>query len=167
MLLRCFHADDLGKAWNERLSRGPRNREEFNAATEFILGHFTTSAFLPSILKDGLQPDVRKERAMDDNLLSDNRSVYLATTFDRFYLDRAPKFHGGAGIIIEARVPRSDLSADEEWLNAHEQATLDRDEALYRSMCGGACKHAGPISLDRILSITATDGTIIWGSERA
>jgi len=102
---------------------------------------------------------------MDDNLPSDENSVYLLTRFDRFYMKRVIKFHGGEALIVEVRVHRSELSADEEWITTDERPIDDATEALYRTMCGGSCKHLGPIRPNRILSIRTADGTILVGND--
>lgn len=131
-------------------------------ATEFILGHFTSSTFISSILEHGLLPDVEKSRAIDDRIPSDSESVYLATTFDRSYVDRAMRHHGGEGIAVEVQVFRSALFADEA---QSAPATLEQNSpeiALYLSMCGGACKHKGPILLSQILSITDFHGSELY-----
>ena len=109
MILRCFYPSDVRRGSAQYLSRPPRNRAELDSASEIILGHFTSSKFLASIKTNGLIPDIKKERAMDDNLPSDETSVYLLTTFDRFYMNRAVKFHGGEALIIEVKVPRRTL----------------------------------------------------------
>jgi hypothetical protein len=167
MVVRCFDPNDVGKVGIECLSQPPRSRAEFDSATEFVLGHFTSSTFLSNILKEGLQPDVRKERAVADNLPSDGESVYLSTRFDRYYLKRAIDFHGGIGILIDVQVLRSSLTADEEWLSVDQCVNLDANEALYRTMCGGSCRHVGPISLSHILSIRTTDGELVYMQSKA
>jgi hypothetical protein len=124
-----------------------------DSASEIILGHFTSSKFLASVKTNGLIPDIKKERAMDDTPPSDETSVYLRTTFDRFYMNRAVKFHGGEALIIEVKVPRRTLRADEAWIAPDERPIRDASEALYRTMCGGQCKHLGAVVPDQILSI--------------
>jgi hypothetical protein len=165
MLLRCFHQSDFDRNWSNYLSRCPRNRAEFDAAIQFILGHFTTTTFLSKILKYGLMPDEHKERAIDDNVPSDSTSVYLATTYDRYYMNRATCHHGGEPISIEVRVDKTALLADEGQLSPQHLATLDPEEALYVSMYGGACKHRGTVPLKDILSICDAYGTIIYPAE--
>ena len=102
---------------------------------------------------------------MDDNLPSDDCSVYLSTTFQRFYMERVVKYHGGQALIVEVKVPQSTLTADEEWLAPIELPITDAADALYRTMCGGSCKHRGAILLDRILSIRTAGGEILIGSD--
>jgi len=165
MLLRCFHQSDFDRNWSNHLSRSPRSRAEFDAATQFILGHFTTSTFLSGILRNGLMPDERKERAVDDNVPSDSTSVYLATTYDRFYMSRATRHHGGEPISIEVHVEKTALLADEGQLSSHDLAILDPEGALYVSMCGGACKHPGTVQLKNILSICDAYGSTIYVAE--
>jgi hypothetical protein len=165
MLLRCFHQSDFDRDWSNYLSRGPRNQAEFEAATQFILGHFTTTNFLSRILEHGLMPDEHKDRAVDDNVPSDSTCVYLATTYDRFYINRATRYHGGEPISIEVRVDKTALLADEGQLSPRDLATLDPEEALYVSMCGGACKHRGTVPLKNILSICDAYGSIIYPAE--
>jgi len=165
-VLRCFYPDDFQRRAPHYLSRGPRSRAEFDAAHQFILGHFTSSNFLERILTDGLVPDTYKKRAVDDNLPSDTNSVYLLTTFDRFYANRAVKHHGGHAIIIEVLVERRRLSADEGQISAFVLPTVDSEEALYLSMCGGACKHHGVIVIENILSIHDMYGRESYGRNR-
>ena len=164
MTLRCFYPSDATRR-NNYLTRPPADRAELDVASEIILGHFTSSNFLTSIQTNGLIPDAKKERAIDDNLPSDETSVYLLTRFDRFYMKRVVKFHGGEALIIEVKVPRFSLSADEEWLAPIELPITDAAEALYKTMCGGSCKHLGSIVPDRILSIRTADGTILVGND--
>jgi len=165
VILRCFYSSDVKRGMWEYLSRPPTNRAELDSASEIILGHFTSSRFLPSIKTTGLLPDREKQRAMDDNLPSDQSSVYLSTTFQRFYMKRVVKCHGGEALIVEVRVPRSSLSADEEWITPAERPIRDAGDALCRTMCGGSCKHFGAIIPDRILSIRTADGTILIGGD--
>jgi hypothetical protein len=165
VILRCFYPADVARRFGEYRSRPPIDPSELYAASEVILGHFTSSKFLPTITRNGLVPDRDKERAIDDNLPSDDVSVYLSTTFQRFYMERAVKAHGGEAIVVEVKVPRTSLSADEEWLAPTELPITDPADALYKTMCGGSCKHLGPILLARILSMRTADGTILIGSD--
>ena len=162
MRLKCFHKSDSQRDWSSSRSRPPRSREELDSATEVILGHFTSSIFLENILQHGLMPDIHKERAVDDRVPSDNESVYLTATYDRLYPERAVVHHGGRPIVVEVLVDRRSIVADEGALSPHDLATCAADEALYLSLCLGACKHPGPIPLASILSITYLDGSIIY-----
>jgi hypothetical protein len=165
VILRCFYPSDVKRRFGQYFSRPPGDRAELDSASEIILGHFTSSTFLQSITTNGLLPDKAKQRVMDDNLPSDGSSVYLSTTFQRFYMERVVRFHGGKALIIEVRVRRSALTADEEWLEPAERPECDADEALYRTMCGGSCKHIGSVLPDQILSIWAADGTVLIGND--
>lgn len=161
MRLRCFDATDGSKDFFSRLSKPPKSRSEFDHATEFILGHFTSSAFLESILQYGLIPDTENSRSTNDRLLCDKSAVYLTTGYDKFYAERAVNSHGGRPIVIQVLVNRASLAADENSLNQHDMNACSPDEALYRSMCFGACKHTESISLDAILSISEIDGSVL------
>ncbi len=158
MLVHCFHSGDVVREFFSYQSGPPRDEKEFLSATEFILGHFTSSFFLSSILEHGLLPDVEKTRATDDGVPSDSKSVYLATTFDRYYLRRAVERHRGEGLVVEVQVFRSALLADESQSASANLEQASPDEALYLSMCGGACKHRGLIPSSQILSITDCRG---------
>lgn len=160
MLLRCFHPADHNKDFFARRSKPPPDRAHFDQATEFILGHLTSSVFLESIVSQGLIPDPYKERAKDANLPSDSKAVYLAVTYDSFFIDRAKEHHGGDGLIVEVRVSCSALAADECWVGDAEAAEIGSMEALYRSMCAGACKHMGVIGPEKILSIRDSKGVV-------
>jgi hypothetical protein len=162
MLAHYFHPDDVFREFGAYQSHPPTCEKDFSLATEFILGHFTSSTFLSSILVHGLLPDIEKLRAIDDRVPSDPKSVYLATTFDRYYLDRATQHHRGDGIIIEVQVFRSALFADEGQLAPTDLKQNSPEMALYLSMCGGACKHKGQIPLSQILSITDSQGSVLY-----
>jgi hypothetical protein len=68
----------------------------------------------------------------------------------------------GQPIIVEVVVGRSKLVADEAALSLCDLAICTPDEALYRSLCLGVCKHPGSISLSSILSISRLDGAVIF-----
>jgi hypothetical protein len=111
-------------------------------------------------------PDEHKKRAVDDCVPSDNKSIYLATTYDRFYMERATQHHEGEAISIEVCVEKPALLADEGQLSPRDLATLCPEDALYVSMCGGACKHRGNVPFANILSICDAHGTIIYHAEQ-
>ena len=138
----------------------PSGREIFDEATEFILGHFTSSSFIGSILENGLVPDADKERAVDDRVPSDRTSVYLAASYDPFYFRRAVENHGGEGILIEVLAFKKNLLPDEAWIPSDSQTDWALD--LYKSMCGGVCKHRGRIPLSHILSIYSIQGNCLY-----
>ena len=161
MRLQCFHISDSQRSCSNYKSKAPQSREEFDSVTEFILGHFTSSSFLDKILKEGLLPDPHKERAIDDRVPSDSKSVYLASTYDWSYAERAVQHHKGKAIVIDVLVERQSVVADESSLSPNDLVTCDSDTALYHSLCLGACKHPGAIGLSSILSIAELDGTII------
>jgi len=48
VILRCFYPSDYSRQGNY-LTRPPENRTELDAASQIILGHFTSSKFLTSI----------------------------------------------------------------------------------------------------------------------
>ena len=155
---RCFYADDVLRDWSSYRSGGPSSLNELREAPSLILGHMSSSTFLPSIITKGLAPDTGRERASKDQLYSDPDCVYLLTRFDRFYLNRATQSHGGEPIILEVQAKRSRLVADENALSPARMKDVDQDTALYESMCFGACKHRGPIPPEHILGIFNADG---------
>lgn len=165
MTIRCFHIDDHKRDWASYQSKPPQTREELMAASHLILGHFTSTTFLDGILKSGLLPDFDKARSMDDRVPSDFQSVYLTAKYDRFYGERAVKYHDGSAVVVEVIVSTEMLQADEGALSPAELAKLPPDLALYESLCcsiSWACKHAGAVPLSQILSITHQDGTPIY-----
>ena len=149
-VIRCFFPDDARRSWADFKSSAPRNPEELASCSEVILGHFTSSTFFESIDRDGLVPDIKKERAVEDDLPSDLTSVYLAATFDRFYLKRAVKNHGGAGLIVVVRVDIRSLLADDASLKPADLG-LSSKQQLYLSLQFGSCKHRGPIERSRVI----------------
>ena len=100
---------------------------------------------------------------MDDNLPSDNESVYLTTIYDRYYMKRAVDYHQGAPIVVEVIVQKRSLRADEGQLSRAALASNSDTDALYLSMCAGACKHNGPIPVECILSISDAEGNRLSG----
>ena len=165
MIFRCFYPSDVARRWDTYLTRPPKNPAELESASELILGHFTSSTFFPEIAANGLLPDQNKERATEDGLPSDEHSVYLLPRFDRFYMDRAVKSHGGEALIIEVIVFRAALSADQEWFAPIDLPITDAMDALSKTMCGGACRHLGPVRAHQILSIRTSDGVILMGKD--
>ncbi len=162
MQLKCFDRSDWTRGLYSLRSGPPQSRDDFDRSSEFILGHFTSSVFLESILERGLLPDTEKNRAINDRLPSDCESVYLTARYDRFYAERAVKHHDGEPIVIEVLVDRHSIIADESALSPDELASCTVDEALYRSLCCGSCKHPGPVLLTSILTISDLKGSIIY-----
>jgi hypothetical protein len=160
MLLRCFDSTDFERDWSTSRSCEPRSLAHFASSSEFILGHFTSSVFLDAILSEGLTPDPKRERSVADGLPSDSHSVYLASTFDRYYLKRAKEHHGGTPICIEVQVLRRMLTCDESLIPPDQLKNMSEDEALYRSLCTGGCKHRGPIAISSILSVWGEAGPL-------
>jgi hypothetical protein len=68
---------------------------------------FTSSIFLDSLRWNGLLPDTNKERTGEDGVPSDSESVYLCSSFDRFYLRRAVERFRGSGIMVVSRFWRN------------------------------------------------------------
>ena len=161
MRAQCFYISDSKRSYPYYRSKPPQSREEFDFITEFVLGHFTSSSFLDSIMNDGLLPDIYNERAIADGVPSDNQSVYLTPNYSRFYADRAVQHHKGRAIVIDVLVERQSVVADESALSPEDLLASDASTALYHSLCFGACKHPGAIGLSSILTITELDGTII------
>lgn len=131
----------------------PHSTEELLSYTHLVLAHFTTSLFLDSIRQRGLIPDPKKERSIDDGVPSDHVSIYLSTHYERFYLQRAIQYHGGEGIIVVVQVARTAVAPDESALSEIERTIHPIDTQLFLSLCFGACKHPGAITLDKIIGI--------------
>jgi len=112
-IFRCFDPLDAGRNLDTYRSQRPRTRDELFSYSHLILGHFTSTAFLPSILANGLLPNYEHERIMDDTLPSDHESVYLCAHYDRFYIKRVVEHYGGSGIAIVVSVPIAALAPDE------------------------------------------------------
>lgn len=167
MTIRCFHVDDCMREWSSYRSGPPRTREELMAASHLILGHFSTTTFLDSILSHGLIPDYRKERVIDISVPSDAESVYLTAMYDRFYGKRAVEHHGGSPIVVEVIVSLDSLLADESAVSPAALAGSTPEQALFLGLCTSsqACKHKGPIPLSQILSISHIDGRQIYPAQ--
>lgn len=158
-VLQCFDPLDATRDSLNIRSRRIKTREELRLYKSIILGHLTSSVFLPSIRSNGLLPDARKERAVNDGVPSYHESVYLCTWLDHFYLNRATENHSGEGIIVVVQIEISVLKPDESALSEVERETLPFEEQLFRSLAQfGACKHLGIIPIEKIIGIYNAQG---------
>lgn len=158
---RCFDPLDARRNMDTYRSQQPRTRDELFSYSHLILGHFTSSTFLPSILTNGLQPDHDKQREIDDRVPSDAESVYLCARYDRLYIPRVINHRGGSGIAVVVTVPVASLAPDESVLNPVQCGQHPPDIQLFLSLCFGACKHPGVIPTTSFVGIFDTDGNQI------
>ncbi len=159
-IFRFFDPADATRESLYRVKR-PQTLDELMSYTHLVLVHFTSSVFLDSIRRHGLTPDTAKERAIDDGVPSDHLSVYLSTHYERFYLERAVKHHGGEGMMVVVQVERAALLADESALSDMDRARHPPDTQLFLSLCFGACKHPGPITGEKIVGIYTAAGVLL------
>ena len=165
-VLQCFDVLDVTRNVATHKSKAPCSFDVLQRYSNLILGHFTSSVFLSSIRKNGLCPDDKKQRSIDDGLLSDNSSIYLSARFDRFYLDRAVTNHGGSGLIVVVRAPIDQLRPDVNALSESERNCMPFEHQLFSSLQFGACVHRGPILLNRILGIYDERAVALLGHEQ-
>ena len=158
-VFHCFDPLDANRCLGTYRSRSPRTRDELFSYSHLVLGHFTSSTFLPSILTHGLQPDFHKERVMDDSVPSDTESVYLAAHYDRFYIQRVIQHHGGSGVVVVVSVPVKALVPDESALSQIDREQNPIDVQLFLSLCFGACKHPGVIPPTSFVGIFDSNGS--------
>jgi len=160
--LELFNPIDLRLSWPNSVSRPPYSLKELKKAKTLVLAHCTSSIFLDEIVKKGLLPYVESKRRINDDLFSDEGCVYLLSTLDRYFLERATKHYGGEGIVVVVKVERNRLEADENIFPPVERGRYQGDEALYLSLCFGQCKHRGRIMPQQIVGIYKADGSKIW-----
>ena len=154
----CFDPLDAGRNTQTYRSQHPQTRDELFSYSHLILGHFTSSTFLPSIIAHGLEPDFEHKRVMDSDLPSDIESVYLCSRYDRFYIRRVVEHHGGRGIAILVCVPVAELVADECALSSDARGRTLPDVQLFLSLCFGTCKYLGTIPTSSFVGIFDADG---------
>lgn len=154
----CFDPLDAGRNWSNYRSRAPVTRDELFSYSHLVLGHFTSTTFLPSILAHGLIPDYNHDRIMDRTLPSDRHSVYLCARYDRFYIDRVIKHHGGAALAIVVNLPVAALAPDECALSPVDRKRHPLDSQLFLSLSFGACKHPGVIPTSCFVGIYDVNG---------
>lgn len=89
--------------------------DKYNHAKYIILGHFTTSSFLGSILKDGLKApkctgNISNKEIIEENY---NNYIYLTGHFDRVFSQNAVKKFGGNEILILLKIKKDTLELDD------------------------------------------------------
>lgn len=89
--------------------------KEYNSAKHVILGHFTTSVFLNSILENGIQLSQYTGNSSYKEIFKedDENYIYLAGHFDRDFSKNAVKKFGGNEILILVKVKRDTLELDD------------------------------------------------------
>lgn len=156
--LECFDPADLKLKWSSRRSRSPNTLEELQACTDVVLGHVTDSNYLASIIVNGLIPDPERNRGISDGLPSDGNCVYLMAKLDTHYFGRN-RHRGDCAIVVVVEVERTSLNADENWVS--EGTAGDPGQLLYISLCGGACKHIGPITPECLTAVYSESGALL------
>jgi hypothetical protein len=161
MTIEIFDKDDIRRRALDRTSPLIRNFSSFDQIKNFdnlVLGHHTSDIFLDSIIENGLLTPAQTGNSFEDGLSSDQNSVYLASTFDNYWLDRATEKYGGTGIVVVVEVPRRNLLSDKEGWNL----TEDDNISLFYSIMKTGCKHKGKINPWNIKEIYNSSGDIIY-----
>jgi len=86
----------------------------FNNIESVILGHLTSSIFIPDILQKGLlaQNKTGNESVGGHNSNADKDYIYLARSLDTFFSEQAVKRYGGEEILILLDIPLISLETD-------------------------------------------------------
>ena len=84
---------------------------DFKQCEYVILGHFTSSAFIDSIMENGLLPSAETKISSNDDLLQpgDENYIYFTSYFDPLYGENAVKKYGGQPILVLVRLSPSIL----------------------------------------------------------
>jgi hypothetical protein len=163
ILLDLFSFTPFNPAWNRV------TKEEFFNADKIILGHFTTSKFLTSILENGLQPvSVTQNYSSDDMVQAgDENYIYLAANYDRVFSKNAVEKHGGEEILLIVSVERKYLELDDLMQKySSKNISLDDKDILYDALTSDLypqCRTKYPINPDNIISIlSAKDNEFLY-----
>tara|TARA_Y100000034_G_scaffold117517_1_gene157070 strand:+ start:751 stop:1248 length:498 start_codon:yes stop_codon:yes gene_type:complete len=162
MTIEIFDKNDIRRRSLDRKSPLIKDVSLFNQISNFdnlILGHHTSDTFLDSIIENGLLTPAQTGNSFEDGLPSDQSTVYLASTFDNYWLARATEKYGGNGIIVVVEVPRRNLLPDKEGRTL----TEDDNSSLFHSIMRTGCKHKGKINPWNIKEIYNSSGDIIYG----
>lgn len=163
ILLDVFSLTPFNLAWNRI------KKEEFFNADKIILGHFTTSKFLPNILEHGLQPPSITKNYSNDDMLhpGDENYIYLAANYDRAFSKNAVKKYGGEEILLIVSVERKYLELDDLMQKySSKNISLNDPCILFDALTTDLypqCRTQKPISPDRIISIlSAKDNEFLY-----
>lgn len=90
-------------------------KEEYEMSEYIILGHFTTSSFLDSILSNGLKAPINTNYFSNKDMFTkgDEYYVYLTGHFDSVFAENAVKKFGGKKILILVKVNKNNLELDD------------------------------------------------------
>ena len=111
--------------------------EEFYNSEYIILGHFTTSIFLESILIYGINPsiDTRNHLNKDIILDSQNQYIYLLGHFDKAVSENAVKKFGGTEILILIKVKKNTLELDDvNCIYSKRGINITSEELIYTAL---------------------------------
>lgn len=158
-MLIAFEPDDMKLEPLSRRSRIPSSAHYLLDHNIIQLGHHTTSAILPAIMSNGVQPHDITGVKIDDNLPTRPGCVYLSSRLDTHYFTRATQAFGGSGIVVVVRVSILDLLPDPNCFPPEYLRSNTAD--LHRSLLGGQCIHKGTISTDKIFAVVDAAGNRI------
>jgi endonuclease III len=145
-VLNCFDPADLTRDLLDRKSGLPASSAaEVLSATHLVLAHITSSNLLPAITQQGVLPHRGEGRAIGDNLPSTPDCVYLSSTLDHFYFERATKRFGGVGAVVVVEVNRERIEPDENALTDRDRENWSPEQQLFQSLKFGSCRHKGAI----------------------
>ena len=98
---------------------------DFKQCEFVILGHFTSSAFIDSIVENGLLPPVETGFFSNDDMLQpgDENYIYFTSHFDPLYGENAVKKYGGQPILVLVKLSPSILELD-DLFNRHTSAGI-------------------------------------------
>ena len=137
--------------------------EEYENSEYIILGHFTTSVFLDSILLDGLDAPINTNKFSNKDMFMDGDEYYIYLTghFDSLFAENAVKKFGGKKILLLVKVRKKTLELDDLrniYTNQGIDLTCQRTiyEVLHKNiMC--QCRTKVKILSEQIIEILDVD----------
>lgn len=89
-------------------------KEQYEKSKYIILGHFTTSIFLDSILSNGLKAPINTNCFANKDMFvnGDEYYIYLTSHFDPIFAENAIKKFNGEKILILVKVEKETLELD-------------------------------------------------------
>lgn len=116
------------------------SKEEYDKAEYLILGHFTTSKFLDSILTNGIKAPVETNNYSNRDMFieGDKYYIYLTSHFDSVFARNAVAKFCGHEILILVKVKKDTLECDNlENYYTNKGISLNCQNEIYKALVQG------------------------------
>lgn len=140
----------------------PISFEEFIRHEYCILRHYTSTALIESIQKDGLLPpsqsNVRPSNFDPQSSDEDRQYIYLTGNEDSLLAKNAVEIHGGKPIMLTVKVALEFIEAD-DYANLYSSKGIDPKDMniVYKKLTSEVnrnCRTKYPVTPENIIDIT-------------